>query len=147
MKKYAVYYWMLVILGTVVAYATSNFAHYYIGVPRGVPLSRFGNLGTFAQFFLMVCPFIFAAVGTGIIYGRRNEAKPKKADFKILCLLVGGSALLLTVLFWISTGWIVIVFGAPLLALTWLLVPPLVVAVLFFILFPISVSVALRREL
>lgn len=147
MKKYVVYYLLLLPLGAAISTGLSSLIHVALDMPRGVPLARLGLAGTIAQISLMVFPFIFAPIVTAIAFYGGNKRAPEKGEFKLLVSAVS----ILFALLWIfllfgSGAWFGFLQGSLLFILGGVLGPPIIAAVLFWVLFSVSIWALMRTR-
>jgi hypothetical protein len=117
----------------------SRIAHAILGLPAGVPLSRLGTPGAIAQILLMLLPFVLAPMLAGWIHRRRDSKAPSKPEIWRRTGAVAISTILLCCLFWVGAGaWFGLLQGTPRMILLTLAGPPIVVVVLFRLLFPLT---------
>lgn len=139
MSRYITYYWLLVVAGAAVSFGFSTLIHSYLDVPRGVPLARFGVIGTITQIGLMALPFFLAPILTSFAFYGRYQRKPTKHEIRYLTYMVASSAIVLwLILFAVSGAWFWVLQGDIWFVGAYVLGPPIVAIVAFGFLFPVG---------
>ncbi|MGB7260779.1 MAG: hypothetical protein WBC68_01810 [Albidovulum sp.] len=136
MKKYVVFYLLLLPVGAVISVGLSSLIHVILDMPRGVPLARLGLQGAMAQISLMIFPFIFAPIFTAIAYYGGNKSAPTKRDLRrFVATIFGLFALLWMFIIVVSGAWFGLLQGSLWFISGVVLGPPIVAMILCWFLF------------
>jgi hypothetical protein len=148
MRKYVVYYWLLVVAGIVISVALSSLIHSVLDKPRGVPLASLGIAGTITQIGLMVFPLLFAPILCSFAFHGGKRREPTKKELRYLIATVASTAFILWLIHFAASGaWFGVLQGGVWFVIAYILGPPIVATVAFGTLFPLGNRlIALRLE-
>jgi hypothetical protein len=127
MRKYVVFYLLLLPVGAAISFGISSLVHASLDMPRGVPLSKLGVTGTIAQISLMMFPFFFAPIFTAVAYFGGNQSAPAKRELRYFVATVSGLFALLWVLIIVGSGaWFGLIQGSLWFICVTVLGPPII---------------------
>ncbi|WP_146347253.1 hypothetical protein [Falsiphaeobacter marinintestinus] len=127
MRKYVVYYFLLLPLGVAISVGLSSLIHALLDMPRGVPLARLGWMGVVMQVSLVILPFFFAPIFTAIAFVGGNKSAPETRELMQFVATISGMVAFLWVLFIFGSGmWFGILQGSIWFVCAAVLAPPIV---------------------